>query len=681
MFARPEPRRRGRASLYRLELVSDTVTPSAPPDDPSSRGRLTVDRLRAEFEARPVGVAIVLYAIVGIAAAAAAYFAIFSFFAPWDDEGTLLVTVKAFTHGDVLYRDIYTPYGPFYYELFGGLFGATGWSVSTDASRLIVLVVWVATSGLYGLAVQRLTGKLVLGLTGMIVAFSVLGAFVNEPMHAHCLASLLLAGFVLIAVSGPPRRIVVTGLIAGGLVGALLLTKVNLGIFAVAAAAFAAALTVDFLYRRRWLRWAVLVAFLAMPVAIMARDLGQAWVREFLTLEFLGLVAIGVAAWPARPMAGDDDSQLGRWLLAAAAGCVLAVVAILGALLLTGPSLSDTYEGIVGQALRIRDAFVVPFTLPPAAADWGIGAVAVSLAVTWLRPSSPGTPTIWPGLLRIVSGLTIWFTIAHAGPFSVNPAANIDSLPLALAWVAAIPPSGPRESAYRRYLRVLLPALAVAEALQVYPVAGSQVSIAAVLFVPVGALCLADGLRSLRTWAATRGTEPLRRLGVITAIAAVALLGKFALESIVRPGLSNEVIYANQPSLALPGATLMHMPAAQAESYERMVALLKQHRCTTFVGLPSINSLYLWSGLDAPKPQLPGPWMRLLDAHEQQRAVDELRASDRPCAIRNETEAAFWLQGASTPETPLVDYVLSDFKPVAQVGEFQFLLPKRAPSG
>ena len=71
-------------------------------------------------------------------AAVAAYLALFTQFAGYDDEGTLLVTLKAFAHGDILYRDIYSAYGPFYYELFGGLFALTGHAVTTDASRSIV---------------------------------------------------------------------------------------------------------------------------------------------------------------------------------------------------------------------------------------------------------------------------------------------------------------------------------------------------------------------------------------------------------------------------------------------------------------------------------------------------------------------------------------------------------------
>jgi hypothetical protein len=162
--------------------------------------------IRDIVAAHPVATATGFYGVVAIATAIAAYLAIFTQFAPHDDEGTLLVAVKAFAHGGTLYGDIYSRYGPFYYELFGGLFALTGHAVTTDASRSIVIVVWVATSLLFGIASQRLTGLLTLGVTGMIVAFAALGALgglTGSPMHPQGLSVLLLGAFALLWSAAP----------------------------------------------------------------------------------------------------------------------------------------------------------------------------------------------------------------------------------------------------------------------------------------------------------------------------------------------------------------------------------------------------------------------------------------------------------------------------------------------
>ncbi len=622
--------------------------------------------------------AIALYAITAIAATVVAYFAIFSEFAPYDDEGTLLVTVKAFANGGTLYRDIWSVYGPFYYELFGGLFSLTGQAVTTDASRTIVIVVWVATSLLFGLAAQRLTGRLALGVTGMIAAFSTLTVLANEPMHPQGLCVLLLGAFALLVASGPTGRVVWTGGAGGALLAALILTKVNLGIFAVAAVVVAAAITVEPLHRREWLRWLLVAAFLALPLFVLDRDLRLSWVREFLLLEVLAATAVLVASRPVWPARGEGDGGTLRWVLAAAGGFVLALVAILAVILLTGPSPADVYEGMVTDALGIRDILEGAFPFPPGSAlDWAIAAVAAAALASRLRLAGGNKPSIWPGLLRAGAGLVILLSVAHIVPVALNPAAgNPVVVPMLLAWVAAIPPAGVREPPYKRFLRILLPMLAIAETLQVYPVPGSQLGIAAVSFVPVGALCLADAAVDLRVWSKAKGAAALRNFGATVGVLTVAVPAMFALNAIVLPGASNAILYGEQTKLALPGAELMRLPTSSVETYTELVDLLHQHRCSTFVGYPNVNSLYLWSGLEAPAPQIPNAWMYGTNNSQQQRMVDELRASPRPCLIKNEELAAPYLHGLPPPHTPLVDYVLNDFRPAAKVGPFEFMLPK-----
>lgn len=621
--------------------------------------------------------AVGLYSLLAVFAMVAAYLALFHQFAGYDDEGTLLVTLKSFAHGDVLYRDIYSEYGPFYYELFGGLFSLSGQAVTTDASRLIVMVLWVGTSLFYGIAAQRLSGRLALGLAGMAAAFSALYVLQAEPMHPQVLCVALLAAFTLLAALGPSRRVAWIGAGCGALLAALLMTKVNLGVFAIAAAVLAAVLTVEPLSRRRWLRWAVAVAFLAMPLAVMARDPSEGWVRDLLTIELLSMASLLLAAWRLRSAPGDDDSAVARWSLAAVAGFGVAFLAILVGILLTGPSLADVYDGVVTQALRVRDVLVTPMALPAAAVDWAVATVAAAAVVVRLRPSSERGPTIWPGLGRGLAGLVILFAIAHITPVGLNPsAANPITLPTLLAWVAAVPPAGPPESAYKRFLRILLPALAIGETLQVYPVAGSQMGIAAVTFVPVGVLCLGDALTSLRTWSEARDAATVRLVGVVAAVAAIALAADLTLDAMLRPAASNAIVYHEEEALPFKGATALRLPASEVETYSRLVDLLHNHRCTTFIGYPNIDSLYLWSEIEAPAPRAPGAWIKALDDRQQQRVVDEMRASPRPCAIRSDQRAEGWLKGSPPPDSPLVNYIFDDFRPVYEIGEFQFLLPK-----
>jgi len=246
-----------------------------------------------------------------------------------------------------------------------------------------------------------------------------------------------------------------------------------------------------------------------------------------------------------------------------------------------------------------------------------------------------------------------------------------------LAWIATIPPAGAVESAQKRFIRVLLPALAVAEVLQVYPVAGSQMRIAAVMFVAVGGICLTDALNSLRAWSAARGAASLERFGAIATVAIVALGVKFAADGLVLPTITKGLVYGEEKALPFPGATSLRLPPAEAESYERMVTLLHRNRCTSFIGFANVDSLYLWSQIDPPRPSAPSAWMLALDEHEQQRILRQLRATPRPCVYVNEAVAGAWLAGRPRPETPLVRYIFDDFEVVEQTGAFEFMLPKR----
>ena len=214
------------------------------------------------------------------------------------------------------------------------------------------------------------------------------------------------------------------------------------------------------------------------------------------------------------------------------------------------------------------------------------------------------------------------------------------------------------------------------ETLQVYPVAGSRVGIAAASFVAVGAICLGDGLDLLRAWSAARGAGASERFGFVSTVAVVALAGSMALVAIVRPAAGNAVLYHDQPSLPFAGSGLLRLQEGQVAEYTQLVEMLKDRRCTTFVGQPNSDSLYLWSSIEPPKPSAPGAWLVVLGDEQQRRIVNEMRASARPCAIRNATAAEAWLRGAPPPDTPLVDYIEADFKQVGQAGGWEFLTPK-----
>jgi hypothetical protein len=621
----------------------------------------------------PTAVAAVAYGLTAVAAGVAAFYALFTQFASYDDEGTLLVALKAFADGQVLYRDIYTAYGPFFFEVFGGFFALTGWAVTNDASRLIVGLVWVASSVLFGVAAQRLTGRLALGIAATVVTFSALRVFAAEPMHPQVAIAPLMGGITLLVASGPGRRVALSGALVGALLAGLVLTKVNAGGYAVLAAVFATALAWEPLRSRRWLRLAAIAVLLLLPFLIMYPDLSKEWVRELAVLELFAFAAIAIAAHTARPLPRESDQSLRRWLLAAVAGAIAAGAAALGIVLLTGTTPAEVFDGTVTQGLKVRDAFMIPLTSPRVAVAGGILAVACAGLVIRLRGGPPRT-SIYPGALRLAAGLTIWFTVW--APLSLNPTGNSIILPMALAWVAACAPAGSEEAPFARFARIFLPLFAVSQTLEVYPVAGSQIRISSVTFVAVGAICIADGTRQLRAWGAANGWEGPRLEALSSA--AFAVVAILALHNVISSAESDRVVYRERPALPYAGADLLHLAPSQSQEFVQLVDLLHENHCTTFIGFPNLDSLYLFSGIEPPKPNSPGAWPILLPLDQEQRVVDQMKASPRPCAIRNDGLAdTSWLHGTPPDESdPLIGYIFNDFETVATVGEFEFQLPK-----
>src|SRR6201999_2853103 len=117
----------------------------------------------------------------------------------------------------------------------------------------------------------------------------------------------------------------------------------------------------------------------------------------------------------------SDGGTVG-WTLAGMVGFIVLFFVCIVAILLTGPSLNDLYDGMVKGAFGIRDVLSSQIGFPAGATiDWAIGAVAAAGIATYARPRGGGRPTLWPGLLRAGAGLAILFGVSHIVPIGLNP--------------------------------------------------------------------------------------------------------------------------------------------------------------------------------------------------------------------------------------------------------------------
>ena len=417
-------------------------------------------------------------------------------FTSYDDEGYMLVALRSFIDHGSLYQNVFTQYGPFYYELWGTVFGALGITVDLDSGRVVTLVVWILASLIIGLSTYRMTGSIVLGVIGQMLTFMALNIAPYEPMHPGGLISLLLSLILAVACLVRGRLSTYSMAALGMLLGALTLTKVNVGVFALIAFALMAVASYPNLSSRRWVRLGVEVLFVAFPILLMAGKFSEPWARAYAFHVAAAALAV-VIALRARNIASRSPQEL-IWIVggfAVAAGLIL--LAILGAG--TGPS--SLFEGVITQPLRQADAFSIPFAYSDRLLFLDALALTTVVGYALLARQRPSSDAWFRNVLPIFSilvGAQIALSpVGRTLPIDAVASPGYEFGLLAFAWVALLPVDGGENDRRSTFAQTLLAPLAVLEALHAYPVAGSQVAWSTFLLVPVGLVCVGNGARGL----------------------------------------------------------------------------------------------------------------------------------------------------------------------------------------
>lgn len=594
-------------------------------------------------------------ALGAAALTAAAAMVLFSTFMYYDDEGYVLHSLKDFAAGGGLYREVYTQYGPLPFVLHWGLH-LVGVPLNHLSGRLLTLAAWAGTAIACAMLVGTVTRSLIARAAALAGAFVYLWVMASEPSHPGGLivfatALLALLGYRALAAENIPRW----AALAGAGVALLLLTKINIGVFA----AFAAVAWLLLHHAddrvRRAAPWLVGAAGVALPLGLMRPLLGVAWVRDY-ALVF-ATSALATTLTIAASAAGRAGWRAARRGLAAAG---LVAAGVIGVVLARGTGPADFLEGFLLGPLRHSVNFNLRFLWPP-----GIGAIAVgSLALCGLalglrrRGRAAADPLV--AALRLAAAVALAFALALYP--AINPGYHALGFALPCLWLFAwrLEGEAPRPAQARAWVVLLL----LGQSLHAFPVPGSQIAWGTVLVVPLAVL----GAWDAAAWLARRRPAPLgsRALAIAAraAVAAVALKIAWEFARVAER-------YPGGQSLGLPGAEAIRLPDDTA-AVTRILAHNAAAHADVLFSLPGMFSFNLWSGVPPPTRANVTHWFSLLDAGRQQAIIRKLEAHPRACVIVYPYHVQFLAERNLAPKGPLLDHVMANYEPAFTVGHLEF---------
>jgi hypothetical protein len=594
-----------------------------------------------------------------VLAGAAAYLRMMMGFSLYDDEGSLMITVKQYLTGMRIYGQIGTSYGPVYYFYRWALHTATAMPVTHDTVRISALLPWLGTCLICGWTTLRLTRSLILAAVAHLGTSLALVFFSWEPGHPQDLTLLLLVALAAAPLmAGVEDRRTILMLALGVLPAALLLVKVNVGAFAMEAVAMA--LVSCGPRNRVWqaLRLAIGAACTVLPLILMRNHLDAAWARTYCWFEVSSTAGCVCCLLRIRrePLVGWRDCML---VAGGFAATLATVMAILGA---QGVSIPLVYDSLVVAPARVMLSHQTWFKAPvflKFVTPWSLAGLGAAVFTAWMRPL-PGTPA-WRALFV---GKTLFSALALA--IIARHGLHLTTM-APFAWLLLFDPNQ-ADSQSPSFPRRLLSILSVMQTLIAYPVAGSQFQFIQVLPLVAVVVCVGDSISWLTaSWRIDERPMSWGRTVAVSALVVVALVQVAVVVDRYRE-------YRSLPSLDLPGARLVHTKPETKANLQWLVHNLKQ-QCDSFESLPGLPSLNFWTGIDPLTGLNLDDWPAVFSNDQQQQVVAAISSHPRACMVYNPALVNFWNPGGESRENlPLVRYIFDNFRPVGGSGDYQLML-------
>jgi hypothetical protein len=532
--------------------------------------------------------------------------------------------------------------------------------VTHDGGRIVTLVYWLVSALFAGLFVQRISKSLLLaGAAGLVSV--IMGAFLaSEPGAPQQVVLLLWMAATYLTLPRTSGRTTLGMFMLGAVAAALLFTKVNVGVFFVAALANALVCVIN----PGWIRVLGLslsiLYVVTIPYFLMHADFYRG-VQGYCLLAIL----CGTSTFALGSLVRSANPHSVRTLLYAGAGLVAMSLLIVIVAWLQGISLATLVQGVILSPMKHRDLFFSAWEVRKK--DVLLAAIiTLGLVCVWLLRQKRGNFGVAAGVDAIRCAVGIGTCLTIITPWQGAPWLWA-FLPLSL-----VPGVRRSFSANELFPRLFLTNLAATEFLVAYPIAGNQVHLARSLLFLWAFLCIADGTKGLaEAWEQSRRLAGYRfPLGL--EVASVLLIVTAA-KPAVRAALRDL-----PPRSTLNGASLLHLAPDQKRDYEFLSHSIAAN-CSVLFTMPGMGSFNFWSGVPTPNGSNLTAWMKGLDAERQQQILDRLQSTPSACVVYNPKQVREW---QTTQEElmalPLAQYILFAMPKAAASGDYEIRVhPKR----
>jgi len=591
-----------------------------------------------------------------------------------DDEGTLMITFREIMEGHILYRDIFALYGPFYYFSIAPIFSFFQVPLSHDAVRLISAGFWFCSAVTFATIAWRLTGSAIAGAFSLLTALFLLKLFVNSPLHPQELGFLLIGILLhlLIGIERAPKPFAF--LLLGGIVGGLLLIKVNLAAFVILPLMLAALRTAGDHWR---VAHGILMALaILMPVVLMGPLLHFEWVIRYVVFASATIFA-ALVVWSSLVL---PKVLSVKHLAFVVAGFATVVLTTLGATISRGTTAFDIFRAIVLQNLNLVQNWHLEVSISSGAL--AVAAISAGYALYYVhartdalkRQAAAVRVTRLKAGLGLLGALAIGIAAIFDTSWETVPSLMFQFL-VPFAWLLTIPHENTEQP--HRLTRGIMGLMAACLALYAFPVHGTQTALASLVPTIMLPVLLNDAARDVGMRQLWRGYLPaiLRtspwpraRLSLIAYPFMLMMLGSQIVAEYRR--------YSSLEPINLPGASLIRSDSYTIQLYHWATHEFK--KCRAFYMVPSLPSFYFWAGQRTPTPIMSNNTLGLLSFDQQRRAITELEQNSQLCILIIPALLRYFDRGHLVARPPLLQYVEENFVEAGSNGPFRLLRRKAA---